>query len=653
MPPPVSRRTRRRRPAARWAPPIGIGLLAAACAGAEPDTQDAPAVDDAATEAAASAEPERNPLRSAWFGDFHVHTGWSLDAYVLGGDRDGPALAYRFGRGEEVTKADGTVHQLRVPLDFMAVTDHDVGLGEVNLCNDENDAAYDTPTCEQLRANAWFTPRTYEGRGRRPPEICGQSEATMTAGNRCYERVRHLWHEIQRTADAFYEPGAFTTFPAYEWTTTPGGNHLHRNVIFRGDAVPEWGGAAVEMGNRPERLWEWLEAACTGDCQVVAIPHNPNLSGGLAFDEFGWTPFTTEMLRLRAWAEPLVEIHQIKGNSECYRGLGTTDEECDFENYYPACEPGRSTRCANAPDFVRNALRAGLRLEADYGVNPFKWGFIASPDDHQALAGAVDEDDFTDKPVKFGTGGGLALVGQALDGAGWWDDQADGGNPSNPGGLVGVWAEANTREAIFDALRRRETFGNSGTRIHVRFFAGWDYPADLDTRRDMVEAAYAGGVPMGGDLPDLPGGEAGNGPRFVVWAMKDPYSANLQKVQIVKGWAEADGQTAEQVYDVACADGLQPDTQTHRCADNGATVNLSDCSYSTDLGAAELSTTWTDPDFDPALRAFYYVRVLENPTCRWTTHRALARGVAPPPSDPPTVKERAWSSPIWYTPAAL
>ena len=380
---------------------------------------------------------------------------------------------------------------------------------------------------------------------------------------------------------------------------------------------------------------------------MVAIPHNPNLSGGLAFDEFGWTPYTTEMLRLRAWAEPLVEIHQIKGNSECYRGLGTTDEECNFENYYPVCEPGQRSGCAHAPDFVRNALKTGLQLEADFGVNPFKFGFIASPDDHQSLPGAADEDDFTDKPVKFSSGGGLAVIGRPRG----WDEQADGGNISNPGGLVGVWAEANTREAIFDALRRRETFGNSGTRIHVRFFAGWDYPADLDARRDMVEAAYAGGVPMGSDLPAPPAGDAGDGPRFVVWATKDPASANLQKVQIVKGWAEADGQTAEQVYDVACADGLAPDPVTRRCADNGARVNLSDCSHSAGLGAAELSTTWTDPDFDPALRAFYYVRVLENPTCRWTTHRALARGTAPPPSDPPTVKERAWSSPIWYTPA--
>ena len=643
---------------------ICLPLLAAGCAGPAQDAPGGQADQPPGTaDTAAAPEVERNLLRNAYFGDFHVHSSWSLDAYSLGGNRNDPAMAYRFGRGEEVNTADGRVLRLRVPLDFMAVTDHDIWLGTVHLCLDESDAAYDTPTCEQVRANAWFGYGDFESRGRVPADICGQNEPTMSADNKCYERARHQWHEVQRNADTFNEPGRFTTFPAYEWTANPPGfGHLHRNVIFRGDAVPEWGGSSVAMENRPERLWKWLAEACTGDCQVLAIPHNSNLSGGSAFEEYAWIPYTAQTLRLRAWAEPLVEIHQIKGNSECYLGLGATDEECNFENYQPICEPGQRSGCASASDYVRNALKAGLRLEADYGVNPFKFGIIASPDDHQSLAGAADEEEFATRPVKFGTSGGFGMADQGPYGPPWYGDEPDGGNVNNPGGLVGVWAEANTRDAIFDALRRRETFGNSGPRIHVRFFAGWDYPADLDTRRDMIEEAYAGGVPMGSDLPDPPTGDAGDGPRFVVWAMKDAASANLQKVQIVKGWAETGApsapyapsgpQTAEQVYDVACADGLEPDPGTHRCADNGARVDLSDCSYSTDLGAADLSTTWTDPDFDPAQRAFYYVRVLENPTCRWTTHRALARGVAPPTSDPPTVKERAWSSPIWYTPAA-
>ena len=609
-------------------------MLAVAAVACSPPPE-APVAPDPSPAASDSPPLVGNPLRQALFGDLHVHSSWSLDAFQLGGDRDHPSLAYRFGRGERITKASGRVHQLRTPLDFMAVTDHDHVLGEVHLCTDAGDPAYDTEACRAIRASEpTFLLRTRStARGRRPAEICGESG--MTPRNRCYERSRHLWQEIQQIADAFDEPGRFTTFPAYEWTSTPrvGGApaHLHRNVIFNGREVPEWGGSAAEMQNRPERLWEWLAEACTGDCQVVAIPHNTNLAGGLAFTESGWRPHTPDILRLRAWAEPLVEIHQVKGSSECFRGLGTTDEECNFENFQPACDAGRARGCAHASDYVRNALKEGLRLEADYGVNPFKFGLIASTDDHQGLPGATDEDDFIDKPVRRPEVSMRTGAGGPLD---------------NPGGLVGVWAEQNTRDSIFAALKRKEAFGTSGPRIRVRFFAGWDYPADLHARRDLVKTAYRDGVPMGADLPAQPSAAAA--PRFVVWATRGPHSGNLQKVQVIKGWADAEGQTQEQVFDAVCADGLEPDAGTHRCADNGARVDLSDCSHSSDLGAAELSTTWTDPEFDPALRAFYYARVLENPTCRWTSHRALARGEPLP--DPAVTKERAWSSPIWYTP---
>ena len=487
----------------------------------------------------------------------------------------------------------------------------------------------------------------YTARGRRPPEICGESG--IGPQNRCYERSRHLWHEVQQNADDFYEPGRFTTFPAYEWTATPrvgrGAVHLHRNVIFNGRSVPEWGGSAVEMQNRPERLWVWLQAACTGECQVVAIPHNTNLAGGLAFTEAGWTPYTPDMLRLRAWAEPLVEIHQIKGNSECYRGLGTTDEECDFETYRPACEPGREgPGCIHASDLVRNALKAGLRMEADYGVNPFKFGFIASPDDHQALPGAADEDDFTDKPVKFGVGGAL---GGLTGGSGWWDDRPGGGNISNPGGLVGVWATRTrgSRSSPRSSAGRRSAPAARGSGCACSP-GGNTRPTCTrgGTWSKLHTAPACRWAPI-----CLPRRSAAAAPRFIVWATKGPHSANLQKVQVVKGWADAEGETHEQVFDVVCADGIEPDPGAYRCADNGARLDLSDCSYSTDFGAPELSTTWIDPDFDAALRAFYYVRVLENPTCRWTSHRALARGIPIP--EPAVIKERAWSSPIWYTPA--
>ena len=597
----------------------------------------------AALPAAAVQAPARNPQRNAYFGELHVHTNWSLDAY-RNGNFDGPAVAYRFGRGEAISRAEGGARaQLRVPLDFMAVTDHDVFLGELQLCEDANSAAYDTPTCRGLREirvsgpprdtlsprPEWSTLSTWRF-GIRSPDVCGGSG--IGPQNRCYERARDLWHEIQRIADAFYEPGRFTTFTAYEWTgNPPGGGHLHRNVIFRGEQIPEWGGAATEMQHMPERLWEWLEAACTGDCQVLVIPHNTNWSQGLAFapSNTDGSPFTVESLARRAAAEPLVEIFQIKGNSECHRGLGATDEECSFELYYPACPPGqapsweRDEACAFPADYVRNAWKTGMIVEAEHGVNPFKYGVVAATDDHSTRPGATDE-------KQNSTGMGTRTPARE----------------GNPGGLAGVWAEANTREAIFDALRRRESFGTSGSRIRVRFFGGWRYDADLHARQDLVEAAYRSGVPMGADLPPPPSGASA--PRFVVWATKDANSASLQKVQIIKGWADGTA-THEQVYDVVCADGLEPDARTHRCADNGAEVDLSDCSYSDGVGAAELSTTWSDPDFDQAQRAFYYARVLENPTCRWTTHRALA--AAGPIFEPAVIKERAWSSPIWYTPA--
>ncbi|MBM3777486.1 MAG: DUF3604 domain-containing protein [Acidimicrobiia bacterium] len=581
-----------------------------------------------------------NPERNAYFGDVHVHSSWSLDAYTLGGNRDEPDVAYRFGRGDTIRRPDGSIlGPLAVPLDFMAVTDHDAWLGEVHSCVDTSDQAYDTPTCRQVRAMEGFGQLygRFGRQGLRPPDICGESG--YGPGNRCLERAGHLWHEIQKNADAFYEPGTFTTFAAYEWTGQPPGiGHLHRNVIFRGEAVPEWGGSAVEMQNRPERLWEWLEKACVSPCQVMSIPHNTNWSEGVSMapNNSDGSPFTEEILKRRAWAEPLVEVFQIKGGSECYTGLGTTDEECGFEKYYEICKPGQGSNCAYASDYVRNALKSGLRIEEEFGVNPFKYGLIASPDGHKSTPGDVDEDAFVTESPKFAHDGSLA---------GPYGERQDGGNITNPGGLVGVWADRNTRESIFDAMKRKETFATSGPRIHVRFFGGWAYPNDLHSRSDVVGQADAGGVPMGGDLPSRP--PTAGAPRFVVWATKDARSANLQKVQIVKGWSSG-GETHERVYDVACADGLTPDPNTHTCTDNGARVDVTTCNITAGKGAAQLSTTWTDPEFSPADRAFYYVRVLENPTCRWTTHRALAR--KSPIPEPSTIKERAWSSPIWYTP---
>lgn len=614
---------------------------------------------------ASGAQSTPNPLRNAYFGDLHVHTSYSLDAYATG-NRNDPRVAYRFGRGDEITLPGGARAHLQVPLDFMAVTDHDLWLGEVSLCLDPTDPAYNTSACRELRLSDQeskpllsgvfmkiipdYFPES--GTPHHNKEICGETDPGP--GNKCFERARSIWQQIQRNADEFYQPGKFTTFAAFEWTAgLKRMGMLHRNVIFRGSGkLPDTIFSAVEFNNTPERLWEWLERDCTGDCQVLSIPHNTNYGLGVYFASHNsdGSPFTTDILQRRVKTEPIIEMHQNKGNSECLTGLGNDDEQCNFEQLFKPCKAGEETRCAYESNYARSALKNGLVLEEQFGVNPFKLGFIGSTDTHSAAPGQTDSSDWhghfslNDATPEGRLHSFLTKDTKDKDAG----PKPPSGSPGiNPGGLAAVWADENTRESIFDALKRRESFATSGGRIRVRFFAGWNYPADLNKRRDLVEQGYKNGVPMGGDLPSKPANA--KSPRLVVWATKDPNGANLQKIQIIKGWAEG-GQTHETTYDVVCSDGLKPNPQTHRCSDNGATVNLTDCSISTDKGATELSATWSDPDFKPSDRAFYYTRVLENPTCRWSTYDALRLKIPPPDDAPATVQQRAWSSPIWYTP---
>jgi hypothetical protein len=595
----------------------------------------------AVTRAPQTAQPRaRNPLKNAYFGDLHVHTAWSLDAYVLGGNTvNGPDVAYRFGRGEAISG-----EKLRMPLDFMAVTDHDSYLGDEATCLDPSEKTYNVKTCQDIRGGkvADFVGtinQYYTAQVRHPPDVCPGDQS------KCIQKAAQRWHQIQKNADQFYEPGKFTTFPAYEWTGMGDamvGAWFHRNVIFNGKAVPEWGGSAIEMKHHPERLWAWLDRACTGECQVIAIPHNTNYGLGqmLAMKNSDGTPFTKEILVQRAKAESLIEIHQQKGNSECQLGIGTADEDCNFEIAFEPCKPGMEGRCAYATDFARNALKNGLITEEKYGVNAFKLGFISSTDTHRSAPGQTDEDVNASGQGRLGDKPKLPAP---LPGG----QRPPLGSGQNPGGLAGVWAEENTRDAIFDGLKRRETFGTSGTRVRVRMFGGWNYPPELHMSRQNIAEAYRDGVPMGSDLPVRPA--SAKAPRFMVWATKDPNSANLQRIQIVKGWT-AGGQAFEKTYDVVCSDGIKPNPKTNRCADNGAKASLTDCSLTPNKGAAELSTTWTDPDFSPTHRAFYYAKVIENPVCRGTTRLALRLGVPPPKGDPPIIQERAWGSPIWYSP---
>jgi len=596
----------------------------------------------------------------AYYGELHLHTALSTDAW-FNGTRKHPFTAYRFAQGDPVTLTNGATWQLGRPLDFVAITDHAESFGDIALCKRPGSPTYETPTCEAVRTGndpvkmgALIAGWNVDG-ATRNPEICGAD------GARCIEEGRITWQRLIEAANRANRPGEFTALVGYEYSPVAfgpeGAIKVHRNVIFRSDEVTD---RAFNSYDGPiEALHAWLDEECAPPCKALTIPHNSNASSSRIFWEgknSDGTPWSQEVLERRARLEPLVEIYQGKGSSECHPGLGLTDEECGFEQWVRNCEEGERLGCANTADMVRDAIVRGLRVEAERGVNPHKLGFIGSTDSHLGTPGAVAEDDYQgqlgnpdDTPVERLSAGfsafdidDLGQAGNAPDG-GWG---FMGPTKFSPGGLAAVWAEENTREGIFDALARREAFSTSGPRVRVRFFGGFDLPENAHEKRNAVDVGYRKGVPMGGDLTAAPDGDV---PRFLVWAANDPESARLAKIQIVKGWVE-DGAERAEVFDVVCSDGAAPDPATRRCPDNGAGVDLSNCALTGDGGDAELATTWTDPDFDPTRRAVYYARVLENPVCRWSTHDALRIGAELSPYVPATIRERAWTSPIWYTP---
>jgi hypothetical protein len=598
--------------------------------------------------------PERNALRNVYFGDLHVHTAFSFDAY-LRETRVTPRQAYRFARGEPLAIAplddqgQGTRRvQLERPIDFAAVTDHSEFLGEMDVCLTPGSPSYDSATCRQVRTdptNAYATlgSRVTGTRLRRLPDVCGEGDAI------CLDAAASVWTRIQEAAADAYEQCRFTTFVAYEYSRSPAGSTMHRNVFFRNDRVPLPVSAFEQPA--PQGLWQELKRTCldagTG-CDVLAIPHNSNESTGrMFFVEYPGATTLEEQraqARLRAAMEPLMEIYQHKGDSECMNGLsgivGAPDEQCGFEKRRDPgvedCGDGVGQLgsidfgCISRRDFARGALLAGLEERARLGVNPYPLGFIGSTDTHNGTPGNVEERSFA------GHGG--------ID-----DDKPElilSSIRYSPGALVGVWAEENSRSAIFEALRRKETFATSGPRLSVRVFGGWDLPSDLCGNPDLVVAGYERGVPMGGTLANRL--EGGGAPAFAISALRDPGTAEhpgtrLQRVQIIKGWIAA-GEAHQRIYDVAGS------------PDNGASVDLSTCA-ALGNGADELCTVWMDPDFDASQPAFYYVRVLENPSCRWNTWLCNGLPAAERPAScddpaaPRTIQERAWTSPIWYDPA--
>ena len=456
---------------------------------------------------------------------------------------------------------------------------------------------------------------------------------------------RSAWRRIIAAAARHNDPGTFTTFIGYEFTASPEYKTLHRNVIFANDAVSAFPFSTVDSPN-PENLWRWMDDLRAAGVEALAIPHNSNLSLGLAFERTDWAgrPIDAEYAARRARNEPLVEVAQVKGTSETHPVLSPDDAWAGFELWGSegAVETARGS-------YARDALRTGLALRAATGVNPYQFGLIGSSDGHNA-ASPVEEDGYFGKLGRYdGTPElrGSVPVSGGADGPG-----GAGGEPTeylewSAAGLTGVWAEENTRASIYAALRRREAFATSGPRIQVRFFAGYDLDdlAEAPESPETMARAHARGVPMGGELTAVPG----QAPAFLVWAARDPDEAALQRIQVVKGWV-VDGETHERVLDAVCSDGLAPDVETHRCPHNGATVGLDDCAPRGAPGAAQLGALWRDPTFSGDHAAFYYLRVLQNPTCRWSTWDALRAGVAPSRAVPATIQERAWSSPIWVTP---
>ena len=587
--------------------------------------------------APAAGDPEApNPLRDAYFGDLHVHTKYSFDAYLFG-TRTNPDDAYRFAKGEAIEHASGHRIQLRSgALDFQAVTDHGLYLGVLPEMDNPESPLHATELGTDLREGGGFSRAIGALRSGEFAELPQEAQD---------EARRSAWQAIIDAAEAHNDPGNFTTFVGYEYTTSSDDRgNLHRNVIFRGSNVPPKPFAATDSRN-PEDLWRWLDERREEGIEGLAIPHNSNGSNGHMFrlETVGGEPLDAAYADLRMRNEPLVEMTQVKGTSETHPLLSPNDEWADFEIF-----PYRiATTLYSEPkgSYVREAYINGLVLQETQGFNPFRFGMVGATDTHNS-GGTPEEDNFHGKVGRNdGTGqarGSVPLEEPTEDGERYAQNSFRywGGS-----GLAVVWAEENTRDAIYDAFRRKETYATSGPRLRLRFFGGYGYTDDLTSDPEMIAAAYDGGVPMGGDLL----ADGGKSPRFLVWAARDADSAPLQRLQMVKGWVE-NGEPQEAVIDVACADGGVPSGDPLRCPDNGAAVDLSDCSYSQGLGAADLSAIWSDPDFDAAQHAVYYVRVLENPTCRWSTWDAIRAGAAPNPDLPATIQERAWSSPIWYVP---
>ncbi|MDX2145002.1 MAG: DUF3604 domain-containing protein [Rhodospirillaceae bacterium] len=656
---------------------VTIALLVAISACSQHAIQQRPHIDDQDVGIAdlvtyteeREACADRNPSRNAYFGDLHIHTSYSYDARPRG-TKTTPEDAYRFAKGEPIPvppyAEDGSpvaTQKLKRPLDFAAVTDHSEFFGEMSFCFDPTSPAYQANSCQLFRQDKGggllpFYRLVSQTDPKRMADVCGED------GTACIDASVSLWQRTQEMAEAAYDRTSkcsFTSFVGYEHTGTPNANNYHRNVIFRNAKVPARAISYIETPTDRD-LWEQLTEQCfkgIDGCDVLAIPHNSNLSSGAMFPSyisgFESTETAREMATLRNAMEPIMEVFQHKGNSECFNGfpdiLGAPDELCEQEQVHTIgreavvfggkeiirfCEDGEIGRsgfarrgCISKNDFFRSVLLTGLQDAKVIGVNSYKFGVIASTDTHTSAAGAADEHDYRGHLNEEAT-----LESRLME-----SPASPVGLSANPGGLAGVWAVENSRDALFEALRRREVFGTTGPRIKPRLFGGWQFTAQSCDADSQAALGYALGVPMGSDMsPSVPGAK----PRLFATAEKDPDGAPLQKLQVIKGWVDDRGQSHYEVFDIA-------GTENER-----GEIDLTTGAWS-GTGSSSLCAVFEDPAFDPSQPAYYYMRAVEVPTLRWSWSQCIAlppekRPRACDNDAPKTVQEMAWTSPIWYMP---
>src|SRR5271166_5063067 len=578
----------------------------------------------------ADAKPARNPLKNAYFGDLHLHTGYSMDAFAFG-TRTTPEDSYKYAMGETVEYM-GKPQKRIASLDFLAVTDHAEYLGVVRDSIDPNGP---------FAKSEWYTMLTSTD-----PKVSGEAFKKLigsTVVNKLLPEfndpklLRSAWEKYSAIADKYYRPGKFTTFVGFEWTSAPQFQNLHRCVIFagKGPAMPYTAFDSLD----PEDLWRYLEAQRKQGLDVIAVPHNGNASNGLMFStrDMSGKPITRDYAERRMANEPLAEIIQAKGQTDTSPALSPTDEFANFEMWLYLIGSDKKANSATG-SYLRQAYGVGQEQQAKLGVNPFKYGVEAGTDFHSGITSTEP----SNYPGSHGNqDNDPATVIKATTSVGGEPPTSIGS-----GGLTGVWSEENTRESIFGAFKHKETYGTSGTRLKVHMFDGWKLPKHRTKQADWVKAAYDGGVPMGGDLTAP---SAAAAPTFVVHAIKDPDSGNLDRVQIIK-IATKNGKSQEKIYDVVWSGDRKADPKTGKVPAVGNTVDVKTASYTNSIGATELIGEWTDPAFDPKAHATYYARVLEIPTPRWSTYWSAKLNLPPNPNVAATVQQRAWTSPVWYTP---